>query len=499
VLSTELAVNARFDHLDNALVDALHVRDMQKTLMFDSKLPLLVVTLATFRVLSDLVQTLDLVTVFTNLYVPAQYTGGNFSSSTSLIAGESGLHPRRGPNASTTFTLYTFGMSADEKQNCQSEYLVSGPKACVRNLSVSIPPEDATCMEVVATNSRIDIDGLKRLIFTKTTAEMQQTQNTAVSIRSVLQANLQEIECSFGVHTLVNALIQDYPQTIRLTVQEQYMTQHSVVVQHTTPFVHIPEYVESVIRLVVATHKVQPGVSRMTTTAKLHLHTKGITRSTAVAFFGIMLQEYVVTQMLQDTNIRLDIMHIQRLEQYTPSFPGVLFDIDESQEQLYILVSVYNMRECVEIQHIVAQRVIDKMIYGMRIQITIIDSVATPVTCENMIYLEYNSVSCGQTTDAQNLPNTLPTSLAGRVSGGILLSNNASCFSRQDGDAKACTAQLSASDVGLFFATLKLLTAQLDPMSYHFTHAVIVCGLDMRLLRPLILTPLLDFYGMCIE
>jgi len=494
VLSTELAVNARFDHLRDVLVDVLHVRDMQKTLMFGSKMPLLVVTLATFRVPSDLVRTLDLVTVFTNLYAPVQYTGGNSSSSSSMIVGESALYPRRGPNASTTFTLYTFGMSADEKQKCQSEYLVSEQKACVRNLSVSIVPEDATCMEIVATNSRIDIDGLKRLIFTKTTAEMRQNQNTAVSIRSVLQANLQRIECRFGVHTLVNALIQDYPQTIRLTVHEQYMTQHSVVVQHTTPFVHIPEYVDSVMRLVVATHNVQPGVSRMTTTAKLHLHTKGITHSTAVAFFGIMLQEYVLTQMLHDTNIRLDIMHIQRLQQYTPSFPGFLFDVDESQEQLYILVSVYNMRECVEIQHIVAQRVIDKMIYGMRIQITIIDTVATPVTCENMIYLEYNSVLC-----AQNLPNTLPTSLPARVSGGMLLSNNASCFSRQDADAKECTAQLSASDVGLFFATLKLLTAQLDPMSYHFKHAVIVCGLDMRLLRPLIFTPLLDSYGMCME
>jgi hypothetical protein len=493
VLSTKLAVHARLDHLDNALVDVLHVRAMQKTLMFGSKWPLVVVTRATFRTHSDSVRTLDLVTVFTNLYAPVLYTGDN-SSNFSLIAGESALHPRRGPNASTSFTLYTFGMSADEKTNCQSAHHFSGPRACVRNLSVSIAPEDMTCMQVVATNSRIDIDGLKRLIFTKTTAEMRQNQNTAVSIRSVLQANLQEIECSFGVHTLVNALIQDYPQAIRLTVQEQYMTQHSVVVQHTTPFVHIPEYVDSVIRLVVATHNVQPGVSRMTTTAKLHLHTKGITHSTAVAFFGIMLQEYVLTQMLHDTNIRLDIMHIQRLQQYTPSFPGFLFDVDESQEQLYILVSVYNMRECVEIQHIVAQRVIDKMIYGMRIQITIIDTVATPVTCENMIYLEYNSVSC-----AQNLPNTLPTSLPARVSGGMLLSNNASCFSRQDADAKECTAQLSASDVGLFFATLKLLTAQLDPMSYHFKHAVIVCGLDMRLLRPLILTPLLDSYGMCIE
>ena len=79
-----------------------------------------------------------------------------------------------------------------------------------------------------------------------------------------------------------------------------------------------------------------------------------------------MLQEYILTQMLYETDIRLDILHIQRLVQYTLRFPGVLFDVEESSEQLYIQVGVNNMRECFEIQHIVAQRVIDKLIYGMR-------------------------------------------------------------------------------------------------------------------------------------
>ena len=490
VLSTEVAVNARFDHLRNASVDALHVRDLQKTLMLGSRWPLLVVVVATFRIHSDLVQTLDLVRVFTNLYVPVQHVREN-SSNASWIVGESGWRPKRNANASTTFTLYTYGLSADEKLHCNSEYSVSGPKACVRNLSISAAPEEARCMQVVATNSRIDTDALKRLIFAKTTAEMLQTQDTPVSIRSAMQADFQHIECNFGVHTLVNALIRDYPQTIRLTVQAQHMTQHSVVVQHLAPFVHVPDYMESVVRLVAATHSVKPDVSHITTTALLHLYTKGITHSTAVAFFGIMLQEYVLTQMLHETDIQLDIKHIQRLVQYAPSFPGVLFDVEESLEQLYIRVAVNNMRECFEIQHVVAQRFIDKTIYGMRIQITIIDTLATPVTCENEIYLEYNSVSCGE----QTLPNTLLSPLSTRVSGGTILSNNATCLPRQDGDARQCSAQLSGSDVGLFFATLKLLAAQLEPMSFYFTHGVIVCGLDMGLLQPLILAPLLHSYG----
>ena len=493
-LSTEIAVNARFDHLHNVSVDVLYVRNMQKTLMFGSKTPLLVVMLATFRIHNDRVPTLDIVRVFSNLYVPEHYVREN-SSNASLMAGESRFHPKREANASTTFTIYTYGLSADEKINCKSEYRVSGPKACVWNLSISVVPDDARCMEVVATNSRIDIAALKRFVFTQTTAEILQTQDTAVSIRSVMQADFQDIECNFGVHTLVNALIRDYPQTIRLQVQTQHMTQHSVVVQHTAPFVHIPEYIEGVLRLVVATHNVKPDVSHITTTAKLHLYTTGITHSTAVAFFGIMLQEYILTQMPQKTDIALHIAHIQRLVQYTPSFPDVLFDVEESSEQLYIQVEVYKMRECFEIQHIVAQRIIEKMIYGMRIQITIIDTLATPVTCENMLYLEYNSVSCGEGTGVQTLPNTLPSSPETRAFGGTILSNNASCLPRQNGNGKQCTAQLFSSDVGLFFATLKLLAAQLDPMSFYFTHRVVFCGLDMPLLRPLISAPLLAFYG----
>ena len=496
VLQTEIAVNARFDHLHDASVDVLHARDMQQKLMFGSEVSLVVVMLATFRMQNDRVQSLDLVRVFNNLYVPVWHVRENSSETeTSLMVGESRFHPRREYNSSTTLTLYTYGLSADEKVDCKSEYRVSGPKGCVRNLSISVVPEDARCMEVVATNSRVDIDALKRFIFTKTTAEMWQSQNTAVSIRSEMQADFQDIECNFGVHTLVNALIRDHPQTIRFLVQAQHMTQRSVVVQHTAPFVHIPAYMESVVRLAVTTHNVKPDVSHITTTATLHLYTKGITHSTAVAFFGIMLQEYIITQMLHETDIELDIIHIERLVQYTPSFPGDLFDAEESSEQLYIQVGVNNMRECFEIQHIVAQRVIDKVIYGMRIQITIIDTLATPVTCENMIYLEYNSASCGGETGAQTLPNTLLLSPAARVSGGTILSNNASCLPRQNGDGKQCTAQLSSSDVGLFFATLKLLVAQLDPMSFYFTHGVIFCGLDMRLLRPLILAPLLDVYG----
>jgi len=478
VLQTEVAVDARFDHLQDAPLHVQHVRDMRRTLAFGSTGPLLVATQATFR-LHHLLDTFGVVGVFSNLYSPFPTRHANISNASSDAAA-----------APTKFTVYTHGVSADEKRDCTAESHTSGPAGCLRNLSISVSaPLETGCMEFLATNSRIDTNTLKRFVLAKTTTDM--LQPAGIRIHSVLEASMESIECAHGVHNLVSALIRDQSDRIRLVVEPKEVTQHALVIQHTTPFVHIPDYLDTALRLAVATHNIKLDISHTTTTAVLHLYTTGVTHATAAAFFEIMMQEYIVTQILHTTNIRLEVAQIQRLEQYTPSFPGVLYNTQEALEQLYIQVHVHNMRECAEIQPIIAQQFIHKTIYGVSMHVTIIDTISGPVTCNNSIYLQYNSVSC---RDAQS-PNIRLSLLGKRISGGVVLSNNITCLAYSDNDHSQCTAHLSSSDVGLFYATLNVITGQLDPLTFHFKHRVFFCGLDMRLLRPLIDTESLDFFG----
>jgi len=470
-LQTELVVAAHVDQLANTAMDVQRMRRLQKTIAFGSTKQLTVGTQATFRLLNAEMDASMFVKVFDKLNAPVH------------------MQEQRNDGSVSIFSLYNDGMSAAEKDNCKNRPTAN---ACVQNLSVSHNGGDTRggCIEIEASNSRINIATLKRFIMGKTTSDMLQA--ASIRIYNNLDAHIERIPCNGGVQSIVSALIspQEAEHT-RFDVTPKHTTQLTLLIQHTAPFASAPGYMDNVLRLVpaIANLVVEAEKFQVSTTAELHLYTTGITHTMAKAFFEIMMREYFTVHLPEDSIVVLRIAEIYPIVQYKPSFPDSLFDDLESLEQLYIKVRISNMRECAEIQPIVAEAVIRNTIHGVPINVRLVDTNGVYVTCNNSVYLEYTSTECN---DDAMLPLR---QLSGKqVSGGTVLSSDVTCLAAQ---GRECAARLSSFDVAIFYAILRIVTAQLDPLVYYFKHIVHFCGLDTRLLAPLVTTQSLGFFGTC--
>jgi len=385
------------------------------------------------------------------------------------------------------FALNNDGITADEKSGCTLADTLLLPLACDQTFSVSptlgpVTGGLAGCVRFIAQNNRIDINILKHIIMTKTTPDMVETRG--IGIYNQLDAYVDSIDCTGGFIGLVDALLQMNPNTTNLRVASKHTIQLTLTIQHVTPFTHIPEYLNNVLLLL---HEEETKLQRhnIETTAVLHLYTKGVAYGTAMTFFQITMREYIISRLLSDTDVQLQIIQIEQILQYGPVFPNTLFETDEDLVQLYIQVDVSGMRDCSEIQVMVAENIIHRSFYGMDMQVTVIDTIDTPITCNNTVFLEYNSVSCTKVPESPYLPGK-------RVAGGTIIHSNSTCLSGEGGE---CFAHLSSTEIGLFYSLLQMITSQIDPLLFHFRHTVDFCGLNAALLMPLISKESLIDYG----
>jgi len=474
-LQTSLVGTAQIHHTDDLASGPHNVSKLQRTLTYGRPgTPLVVGVEASIQISDSRIVPGQLVHTFASIYNPDRYN----SSFQSTVDSTGGF-----------FSHFTGGLSAREKPGCvlarQERVLLL--KGCMHNLSISQShgSSDAMCLSFSTLNSRIDLDSLRRFILTKTTPDMLQT---AITIDNQLDAYIGSMPCAGGVHPFIGTLTQsDATQSTYFNIEPKRSTRLVLVVQHVTPFIHISDYQKHVLRL-VQPEQVEPTFWHTSTSAVLHLYTKGVAFDTAHAFFQPLFQEYIEMQLSSTTNIRVQVVEIEPILQYKSSFPYMMFERDESRVQLYVQVHLFDMVECAEIQDILEQRVVHQNFYGINMEATLIDAVDMRVTCNNTISLEYSSLQCANTAEQTQHLKLLDTSVAG----GIIVSTNATCV---QGVSPECSARLSSSDVGLFFAILHIVTTQVHPFLYYFEHIVNFCGLDPNLLRALITTESLDFFG----
>jgi len=478
-LQTEIGVAASFNHVDNSTFTIEDMQHLRQTLSYGNARLLTISMEATIQLVNNTVDLKELVYVFGKLYTPA-FQGNMQNETTQSNTG--------------ILSIYNDGMSAAEKTQCvpllQS---ATRPISCVNNLSVSSTHRHyESCLQIVGLNNRIDLKALKQFILSKTTTNM--IQSSGIRISNQLHAFVERIACKGGVNSLVQALLLPHVDDTQFQVKSVGITKISLVVQHSTPFIHIPDYDDNVLRL-LKDDRIKPIQFNVDTSVELHLYTKGVGIETAKAFFGIMMREYIVSRLTQTTSIQLEITHIEPILQYSPVFPNTLFENQEGLVQLYIRVHISDMRECSEIQSIIDEHVIHKTIYGIEMQVTIIDGVDTSITCNNIIDLQINSADTTDTTDATDCDNRfLSHEITGKmVAGGMVLRSNTSCLRDE---SEECSAHLTSANVGLFYALLQIITSQVDPLSFYFEHSVDFCGLDTLLLRPLITAETLNVYGM---
>ena len=427
---------------------------------------------------------------------PAHAQGAVYTIRTPRAGRQGGIMTFLGPipppistpaSTRSIFSLNNDGMSAGEKSGCSLVGASLVPTACARNLSVSQSYGRSNgglsaCVRFVAQNNRIDITMLKHFIMSKTTPDMVET--SGISIHNQLGAYIDSIDCTGGFVGLVGALTHMNPNSTHFRVESKHQTQLTLIIQHVTPFTHIPEYVQNVLRM-LHEENMKPQRQDVKTTAVLHLYTKGVAYGAAMTFFEITMREYIVSRLLSDTDVQLHIAKIEQILHYGPVFPNTLFETDEDLVQLYIQVDVSGMRDCSEIQVIVAENTIHRSFYGMEMQVTVIDTFDTPITCNNTVFLEYSSATCTSVPGPHHLPGKM-------VAGGTIIDSNTTCLLGEGGQ---CAAHLSSTDIGLFYSLLQMITSQIDPLLFHFQHAVDFCGLNAALLAPLITAESLVNYG----
>ena len=435
VLQTNLLVTARFDHVNSFLINSSDVRRLKNELTYGNVHdPLQIAMQATIKLHDNTVLAEGLVRVFA-----AVYTRGNINASA--------LDRSRG--TAGFFALYNDGMSAREKPECISarhHEAVVPSVACVQNLSLSqwFGNINTSCLRFTTVNSRIDLTSLRRFIVAKTTVEM--LRPTVISIESTLTAHIESMPCEGAVHNLLGAMFElQSIKSTRLLIERKHVTQRLLVVQHATPFIHIPEYRSNILRL-LKLEDVQLTQWPISTSAVLHLYTKGITHDAAQTFFAPLLLEYIRSQ-LQDatTQIRVKIVDIRPLLQYGSVFPHTLFEKEEDRVQLYVQVHILDMAECAEIQPFLIKRVVQQQMMGMNMQVQIVDTVGARTICSNMVSLEHSSSRACLSTNAELLNDLV-------VSGGRIVSSNSTCSL---GTGPECSAVLTSSNVGLFFDSLR--------------------------------------------
>ena len=480
-LHTTLTAHAQFEHVGDSSAAPADVQALYKTLMYGhtaSKLN--VVMLASIRILDNDVDPGRIEKMFSSIYTSRNHSNNDSSSS---------VHPTA-DGVAGFFSRFNDGMSAREKTSCvrPSHEMVLLPMACMQNLSISQFHGDAeaSCLLFSTLNSRINLNTLRRFIMSKTTPEMLQT--TAISMHNQLDARVESMPCTGGVPNLVKALIQSgATASTHFDIVSKHSAHVVLVVQHGTPFVPIADYQAHVLRLFLP-DKVVPTEWQMSTSAELHLHTKGVSLGMAMTFFQMLMQEYIRSQLPTSSTVTVSVAEMQEIQQFTTTFPGTLYEPGENRVQLYVRVLLHGLRDCAEIQPIITLQVVQQQFYGVVLQATIVDDAQSRVTCNNSVQLEYNSLTC-----TSIVVGPLASRLVGlHVAGGVVVSNHASC---SQGGSLQCSAHLSSSDTDLFYAMLRILTTDMHQLFYYFEHVVRFCGLDAGLLGELISAEALDFFG----
>jgi len=475
-LQTNLVVNARFDMMANTSLTPQYIAALRTVLSASTFCvtsgTLMTAMQATLRLLDSTINTLQLVTTFASVYSHGENTthGSNILNS----SGTAGF-----------FSLYNNGMSAREKTACtaSTQEVATMPISCVQNLSISQSHNgmESSCVHFATINSRIDLDMLRRFVFAKTTTDM--LRPSAISIDSELTGQIERMACASGILSLVSAQLRtETSQNTVLITQPRKITHVTILIRHLSPFVHVAEYQQNILRL-FRPQEIQPTTWSSGASAELHLYTKGVTFDVAQVFFGPLLMEYLRSQMQNPTTIRVKVVSIQPLFKYGPVFPDTLFEKDENRVQLYVQVRILDMIECADIQDLIIRKTVQQVLMGTSMEVTIIDAVEAPVVCDTLISMEYSSSR--QCATAANLRGVT-------VSGGIILSSNSTCLVSNGNE---CFVELSSSDVKVFYDMFGILTAQVFSLGYYFRHTVNFCGLDADQLANIISLESLDFFG----
>ena len=479
VLQTNLAVNARFDLMANTTWTPQHITSLRTVLSagtFCATSGALIIAMqATLQMLDSTVYTSQLVHTFASVYSHGEnITHGSTVNNSSDSAG--------------FFALYNNGMSAREKATCIAtrQEVAMVPIGCVQNLSISQSHTivGSSCVHFTTVNSRIDLNMLRRFVFAKTTTNMLRPR--AISIDNAMTGYIQRMPCEGGVHNLVNALLRsDTFQNTTLVIEPRKITYATMLVRHLSPFIHVPDYQQNVLRL-FKEDEIQPIAWSVGVSATLHLYTKGLSFDIASVFFGPLLVEFIRSQMQNPAGIRVKVVSIQPLQKYGPVFPDILYEKEEARVQLYIQVLVMDMVECADIQDLINRKTVQQILMGTSMEVSIIDNVDSAVLCDTLVSLQYSSSRRCAITRASILQGAT-------VSGGTIVSSNSTCVVSTGGD---CSAQFSSSDVGVFYDIFGILTGQVVPLGYYFQHTVNFCGLEADQLANLISMESLEFFGM---
>ena len=323
VFCTTIAVAAHFDHVSDPHLDLAYTAQLGRTLAFDRQPGLIIAMQVTVHVHNAAAKPEDLVRFFSNLYAPKRV----FVNSSQLPAPAS---------SKGIFSLHNDGMSGGEKSGCALVSPLFAPIACAQNLSVSQSHGHgntgaAACVQFAALNDRVDVAMLKRFIVAKPTSNTVQARG--ISIYNQLDAYIDSIPCTGGVSSLVRALTHTNSESTYFDIESKHQTKLTLVVQHVLPFMHIPDYLHNILRL-LREDEMRPQQQHIYTTAVLHMYTKGVAYGTAVAFFETMMREYIVSRLQHETDMQLKISKIQLIVQYSPTFPNTLFEKDEDLVQL---------------------------------------------------------------------------------------------------------------------------------------------------------------------
>ena len=289
---------------------------------------------------------------------------------------------------------------------------------------------------------------------------------------------------------MIEAFVVYSTNSVSFETHPKHTSRIVISILHTTPFSVISDYATNLIGLMqdATKHEIDPQELLLTSNVALHLYTQGVVHETALAFFESMMQEYVSTQLppLATGRLRLQVTEILQILQYHSTFPDIFFEEQNSNlPQLYIRVNVLNLDSCSHIQTLVDQSVIEKNMLGMQMLVQVIDTPTTPVTCTRTMKMAYTNKLCGAPAiDSAEF-------LLRMALGGTIITSNASCTVEN----KDCVAELTSSDTGLFYDVLQIINTQVDPLSFSFTHSVVVCGLDVGLLAPAITIETMQVFG----
>jgi len=289
---------------------------------------------------------------------------------------------------------------------------------------------------------------------------------------------------------MIKAFVAYSTNSVSFETRPKHTSRIVISILHTTPFSVISDYATTMIGLMqdATKHEIDPQELLLTSSVVLHLYTRGVSHETALAFFESMMQEYMNTQLPPPATgrLRLHVTQIRPIRQYHSTFPDILFEEQNSNlPQLYIRVNILNLDSCSHIQTLLDQSVIEENILGMQMLVRVIDTPTTPVTCTRTMTTAYTNELCAA-------PAIYSAGFLGRMAlGGTIIASNVSCTVENHD----CVAELTSSDIGLFYDVLQIINTQVDPLSFSFTHSVVVCGLDVALLAPAITIETMQVFG----